>query len=171
MLNPIQQPDLEAGVRLMRQEYRAALLEIEEDPAHTEIERLRLSKDLHDEYMLRRVQERHIINSHVAEDAHVASWQERFAQAEDRELINRQEGQLGKLLGAPLPDESPQEIRELGVEDQERAKEGLVELMSRSGDITYKHIDDLTSQDRMAKIRADGKRIVWIADRISNRLS
>lgn len=171
MLNPIQRPDLEAGVRLMRQEYRAALLEIEADPAHTENERLRLRKELHDEYMLRRVQERHVINSHVAEDAQVASWQDLFAQAEDRELINRQEGHLRKLLGAPLPHKAPQEIRELGVEDRKRAKEGLVELMSRSGEMTYKHIDDLTSQDRMAKVRADGRRIMWIADRISKRLS
>ena len=73
------------------------------------------------------------------------------------------------MLGAPLPDESPEELKRLAEEDQRRALEGLVELMSERGEITYKHIDDITPQDRGARIRAEGKRIEWLTERMARR--
>jgi hypothetical protein len=41
-------------------------------------------------------------------------------------------------------------------EDLLRAEDGLVELMDESGQITYKHIDELAWEDRQARIRVEG---------------
>jgi hypothetical protein len=103
------------------------------------------------------------------EEAHEEAW-ERYMEAERRELQMRREGHLAKILGHALPDESPEEIERLADEDRLRAEEGLVELMDESGEITHKHIDELTPQDRTARIRAEGARIEWIAERQARRL-
>lgn len=71
MLNPMEWADLDVRIKLMRQEYRAALKEIESAPDLTEIERMRLGRKLLEEYMLRRTQERQVIHAQVAEDAQV----------------------------------------------------------------------------------------------------
>ena len=70
-MNPMEWADLDARIKLMRQEYRAALKEIESAPDLTEIERVRLGRKLLEEYMLRRTQERQVIHAQVAEDAQV----------------------------------------------------------------------------------------------------
>lgn len=70
-MNPMEWADLDARIMLMRQEYRAALLEIEADPSLSEIERMRFGRELLEEYMLRRTQERHVIHAQVAEGAQV----------------------------------------------------------------------------------------------------
>ena len=101
-------------------------------------------------------------------DQHRAAWQ-RFIKAERRDLANRQEGHLRKLLGAPLPDESPQKLQRLVEEDRLRALEGLVELLGEGGEISYKHIDDLTPEDRSARIRAEGEQIEWLVERDRKR--
>jgi hypothetical protein len=99
------------------------------------------------------------------EKAHNEQAWERYMEAERRELEMRQEGHLAKLLGFPLSEESLEELERLAKEDQRRAFEGLVEVMSESGEITYKHIDDLTPKDRSARIRAEGKWVEWVAER------
>ena len=81
---------------------------------------------------------------------------ERYMRAERRELEVRQDGHLAKVLGRPLPNESPEKLERLAGEDPRRALEGLVELMSASGEIFYKHIDDFTPQDIYARGRAEG---------------
>lgn len=101
----------------------------------------------------------------MGSDPHKEAWQ-RFMDAERWNLVNRQEGHLRKLLGPALPDESPQEIERLAQEDELRALDGFVELMDKSGQSTYKHIDELIPEDRAAMIRAEGKRIQWLTDRI-----
>jgi hypothetical protein len=90
--------------------------------------------------------------------------------AERRELQMRREGHLAKMLGAALPDESPEELERLAEEDRLRAQEGLVEIMDERGVIIHKHIDDLAPQDRSARIRAEGARIEWLAQRRARRL-
>src|SRR3954469_14583883 len=80
----------------------------------------------------------------------------RFMEAEQQELENRRNGHLRKLLDGPLPGESPEELERLASEDEARAEEGLVELKSPNDEITYKHIDDLTPEDRMARGAAEG---------------
>jgi hypothetical protein len=92
-----------------------------------------------------------------------------YMEAERREVRMRREGHLAKMLGAPLPDESPEELERLAAADVRRASEGLVELVDEGGETTYKHIDDLTPRDRTARIRAEGKRIDWITQRQARR--
>ena len=95
--------------------------------------------------------------------------EERYLVAEKRELELRQEGHLAKILDGPLPDESPEELERLAEEDRRRAQEGLVELKGENGESIYKPIDDLTPQDRSARIRAEGERVVWIVERQKKR--
>jgi hypothetical protein len=94
---------------------------------------------------------------------------ERYLEAEKRELELRQKGHLSRILDGPLPDESPEELERLAEEDRRRAQEGLVELKSENGEIIYKPFDDLTPQDRSARIRAEGERVAWILKRRKKR--
>jgi hypothetical protein len=93
----------------------------------------------------------------------------RFMYAEQKELENRRNGQLRKLLDGPLPGESPEKLERLASEDEARAEEGLVELRSSDDEITYKHIEDLTKEDRLARFAAEGARVAWIAERTRTR--
>ena len=80
---------------------------------------------------------------------------ERFIEAERRHLDDRRAGQLARLLDGPLPGESAEELRLLAWEDQRRAQEGLVELRGPGGETSYKHIDELTLEDRHARAEAE----------------
>ena len=64
-------------------------------------------------------------------------------QAERQELELRKNGQLARLLGAPLPGEPPAAVLRLAYGDRRQAEEGLVALMS-NGKVFYKHVDGLT---------------------------
>ena len=85
--------------------------------------------------------------------------------AERRELEMRKEGHLAKLLGSPLPEESPEELKRLAEDDRLKALEGLVALKTESGEIVYRPLEDLTTQDRRRRIRAEGERVDWIVER------
>ena len=101
-------------------------------------------------------------------EAHAETW-ERFMEAERRELRMRREGHLAKILGPPLPEESPEELEGLADEDRMRAEEGLVDLMDESGKITHKPIDELAPEDWRARTRAEGARVEWITERQAKR--
>ncbi len=87
-----------------------------------------------------------------------------FIQAELRELELRKDGQLARLLGQPLPGESPAALRRLASEDQRQAEEGLVALMS-NGKVGYKHVDELSPKDLPARIALNRARTTWLKDR------
>ncbi len=89
----------------------------------------------------------------------------RFLAAERSMLEQRRRGGLAQALGRPLPGESPEELEWLIIEDQHLAEEGFVEL--RSGDeVWFKHIDDLTHEDRPARIEAENTRRAWLMERL-----
>lgn len=91
---------------------------------------------------------------------------QRFLEAERSILEQRRRGALAQALGKPLPEESPGELRWLIIEDRHLAEEGLVEL--RSGEEAwFKHIDDLTLEDRPARIEAESKRRVRLMERLA----
>jgi DNA-binding PadR family transcriptional regulator len=53
-------------------------------------------------------------------------------------------------------------------EDRRRAEGGLVEL--RSGDeVWYKHIDEITRDDRQARIESENARAAWIQERLNRQ--
>ena len=94
---------------------------------------------------------------------------DRFMEAERRHLEDRRTGHLARLLDGPLPGESAEELRLLAWEDQRRAEEGLVELRSPGGVISYKHIDDLTLEDREASAEAQRAQMNRIMERQQRR--
>jgi hypothetical protein len=107
-------------------------------------------------------------SDHVRAVSHQQAW-DRFMEAERRELENRRNGLLRKLLGDPLPGESSEELERLASEDETRAEQGLLSLMNPDGEITYKHIDDIIPEDRTARIAAEGARVEWFAERTRTR--
>ena len=94
---------------------------------------------------------------------------DRFMEAERRHLEDRRTGHLARLLDGPLPGESAEELRLLAWEDQRRAEEGLVELRSPGGVVSYKHIDDLTLEDQEATAEAQRALMNRIMERQQRR--
>ena len=92
-----------------------------------------------------------------------AAWAE-FMQTELRELELRKGGQLEKLLGGPLPGESPEALRRLTHQDRRQAEDGLVALMS-GGELSYKPLDELSPEDMPARIAAERLRTAWLKKR------
>jgi hypothetical protein len=87
---------------------------------------------------------------------HQELW-EQYMEVERRELEQRRNGQLGRALGLALPSESQEELQRIAEDDQRKAERGLVEL--RSGDeVWYKHIDEITRDDRPARIESENVR-------------
>jgi hypothetical protein len=94
---------------------------------------------------------------------HQELW-EQYMEVERREVEQRRNGQLGRAL----PGESHEELERIAEEDRRKAEEGLVEL--RSGDeVWYKHIDELTREDRPARIESENTRAAWIQERPSRQ--
>jgi hypothetical protein len=98
---------------------------------------------------------------------HQELW-EQYMEIERRELEQRRNGQLGRAIGRALPGESHEELERIAEEDQLKAEEGLVEL--RIGDeVWYKHIDELTREDRPARIESENARAAWLKERLSRQ--
>jgi hypothetical protein len=97
-----------------------------------------------------------------------SSW-ERFMETERRMLEARKNGQLAKVLAQRLPGESQHELERMASEDRHTAFEGLLELRSEQGELSYKRIDQLTPEDRPARIRAELARIEWLLERQGRR--
>ena len=92
-----------------------------------------------------------------------AAW-ERFMQAELRELELREDGQLARLMGEPLPGEPPAALERRASEDRRQTEEGLVALMS-GGKVSYKHVNELCPEDMPARIAANRVRTKWLKER------
>lgn len=88
---------------------------------------------------------------------------EQYMEVERRKLEQRRSEQLGRALGLALPGESQDELQRIADEDQRKAERGLVEL--RSGDeVWFKHKDEITRDDRRARIDSENARAAWILD-------
>ena len=92
----------------------------------------------------------------------------RYLELQHRKLELRREGALAKALGFPLLGEDQEELRRIAREDRQRAQQGLVEL--RDGEqVWYKHLEDLTPQDRPARLEAEMARNAWLRERLDRR--
>jgi hypothetical protein len=89
----------------------------------------------------------------------------RFLQTERRMLEARKNGRLAKALAWRLPGESQKELDRIALEDRSTAAEGLVELRSEAGEPYYKHIDQVTQEHRLDRVRAELARIEWLLER------
>jgi len=68
---------------------------------------------------------------------------------------------LRRAIGRVLEGESREEMERIAKEDERMARAGLVKL-KRGERVFYKHIDDLTPEDRRARIAAERDTIVWL---------
>jgi hypothetical protein len=86
---------------------------------------------------------------------------DRYMEAEQGELGQRQNGQLGRALSG----ESQEDLDRIAEEDQRRAREGLVELRSGDG-VWFLRIDELARENRPARIESENARGAWIQKRL-----
>ncbi len=94
--------------------------------------------------------------------------QERFLAAERSMLEQRQSGGLAQALGDPLPGESSAELRWMILEDQHLAEEGLVELR-RGEEVWFKHVNDLSLENRPYRVEAESARWAWLTQRLTKK--
>ena len=90
---------------------------------------------------------------------------EQYMEVESRELEQRRSGRLGRALRLALPGKSQDELQRIADEDQHKAERGLVELR-RGDEVWYKQIDEITRDDRQARIESEKARVAWIQDRL-----
>jgi hypothetical protein len=120
------------------------------------------AQDWQEDLVRERARERKREQAEERKQAEQATAWEQFMQAELREL--RKGGQLARLLGEALPGEPPAVLERLASEDQRQAEEGLVALMS-GGKVSYKHVDELTSEEMPARMAANRARTTWLKER------
>jgi hypothetical protein len=92
------------------------------------------------------------------------SW-EGFMHMERVQLAERASGKMRRAIGRVLPGESREELERIAAKDQRLARAGFVKVR-RGERFSYKHIDDLTCEDRRARIEAERATTAWLRGRI-----
>lgn len=86
----------------------------------------------------------------------------------ERELLaQRRDGKLAKAIGKALPGESPQDLEQIAREDRSKAEEGLVSLLW-GGQLSYKHVDELTPENLLARLEAEREQVNWLMGRLQS---
>jgi hypothetical protein len=86
----------------------------------------------------------------------------------ERELLaQRRDGKLAKAIGNALLGESPQDLEGMAREDRSKAEEGLVTLLW-GGQLFYKHIDELTPENLLARLEAERAQVNWLMGRLQS---
>ena len=93
---------------------------------------------------------------------------EQFMELERKRLKEHAQGKLARALGHALPGESQQELERIAAQDQRLAKEGMAKLKVGE-EIYYKHIDELTREDRQARMAAEQEEVDWLMKRVRLR--
>ena len=93
---------------------------------------------------------------------------EQFMEAERGRLQEHASGALAQALGYALPGESSEGLERIALEDQRLAQEGMVKLKVGQ-EVSYKHIDELTREDRQARIAAESEEVEWLMSRLRLR--
>ena len=91
-----------------------------------------------------------------------------FMEAERGRLQEHASGKMAQALGYALPGESQEELERIALEDQRLAQEGMVKLKVGQ-EVSYKHIDELTREDRQARIAAESEEVEWLMSRLRLR--
>ena len=100
------------------------------------------------------------------EPADAEAW-ERHMRLERELLAQRRDSKLAKAIGKALPGEKPQELEQMAREDQRKAEEGLVTLLW-GNQLSYKHIDELTPQNLLARLEAERAQVNWLMGRLQS---
>jgi hypothetical protein len=93
---------------------------------------------------------------------------DRFMEAERGRLQEHASGKLAQALGYALPGESQEELERIALEDQRLAQKGMVKLKVGE-EVSYKHIEELTREDRTARIAAEREAVEWLMSRLRLR--
>src|SRR5512132_1164013 len=147
-----------ARVRRTGEAFEVALTAVLETEAGQQLAELRdgphggeKAEDWQEDLAHKRAQERKREQAEEKQRAQEAAAWEQFMQEELRELEKRKAGQLAALEW-------------LADEDRRQAQAGLVALMSM-GKVSYKHLDELCSEDMAARIAANRLRMTWLKER------
>jgi hypothetical protein len=84
---------------------------------------------------------------------------------ERRQLQQRREGQLRRVLGDPLPGETAEQLDRIGEASVLRAEQGLVAVMGEEGSISYRPLDDLLRHDMHSRTTAERVEVGWLRER------
>src|SRR5215212_7718280 len=90
---------------------------------------------------------------------------DKFMEMERGRLQEHASGKMARALGHALPGESQEDLDSIAQEDQHLAQQGMVKLKVGE-EIHYKHIDELTREDRRARIAAEREDIAWLKKRL-----
>ena len=91
-----------------------------------------------------------------------------FIDMERARLQEHASGKMARALGHALPGESQEELDRIAAEDQRLAREETVKL--KVGEqVYYRHIDELTREDRWARIAAEREEVDWLMERLGLR--
>jgi hypothetical protein len=93
---------------------------------------------------------------------------DKFMEMERARLQEHAAGKMASALGHALPGESQKELDRIAAEDQRLAREGMVKLKVGE-EIHYKHVDELTREDRKARIAAESDEVAWLMKRLGLR--
>jgi hypothetical protein len=88
-----------------------------------------------------------------------------FMEMERARLQEHAQGKMARALGHALPGESQEDLDR---KDQRLAQEGMVKLKVGE-EIHYKHIDELTREDRRARMAAKCEEVDWLMKRVGLR--
>jgi hypothetical protein len=102
-------------------------------------------------------------------EARMGSAWEAFVRTERLLLGARRNGQLAKALGSRLPLESREELDKMAYLDRRLAEHELLELRSEEGVLRFRHIEDLSPEDREERVRAELRRLEWLMRRHERR--
>jgi hypothetical protein len=91
-----------------------------------------------------------------------------FMEMERARLQEHAQGKMARALDHALPGESQEDLDRKAQEDQRLAQEGMVKLKVGQ-EIHYKHIDELTREDRAARMAAEREEIDWLMKRLRLR--
>jgi ABC-type glutathione transport system ATPase component len=95
------------------------------------------------------------------------TWDE-FMEMERACIQEHASGKMARALGHALPGETQEELERIAAEDQRLAQQGMVKLKSRQR-VYFKHIDELTREDRKARIAAEREQVDWLMKRVGLR--
>lgn len=98
-------------------------------------------------------------------DHHYSGW-EGYMRLERMQLAERASGKMRRAIGRTLKGEDEGMLRRKADEDERLARAGMVPLR-RGGEAWLKHIDELTPEDRWARIEAEKTTIAWLRGRLT----
>ena len=107
------------------------------------------------------------LSGRVPLNPHHHSW-EGYMRIEREQLAERAHGKMAKMIGAALPGESEEELELLAFDDRYLAQQGYLAL--RQGDkVWYQHIDEMTPENRSARLEYEKTLIRWLKQRLETR--